>query len=65
LDGFIEDLPEKQKEVFLMRYYTNLKFREIAEILDKKLGTVKSTYFFAMKKIKQGFKKDNLLDFEE
>ncbi len=65
LEEFIQDLPDKQKEVFLMRYYSNLKFKEIAEILGKKLGTVKSNYFFAMKKIKQGFKQNNLLDFEE
>ncbi|MBS3742372.1 MAG: sigma-70 family RNA polymerase sigma factor [Candidatus Cloacimonetes bacterium] len=65
LDEIIEDLPPKQKEIFLLRYYSNLTFKKIAKILQKKVGTVKSSYFFAMKKIKESFKKKDLLDFEE
>ena len=65
LDEFIDELPAKQKEVFLMRHYSNLKFKKIAKILGKKEGTVKSNYFFAMKKIKENFTKQKLLDFEE
>ncbi len=53
LDEIIAELPLQQKEVFLLRYYDKLKFKKIAQISEKKLGTVKSNYFFAMEKIKK------------
>ncbi|MDC1162467.1 RNA polymerase sigma factor [Tenacibaculum sp.] len=44
-------LPEKQKRVFQMKYYDNLKFREIAEILEVKENTIKTHYYGAVKYI--------------
>lgn len=63
LDMIINNLPGRQKEVFLMRYYDNLKFKEISAILERNIGTVKSSYFFAMKKIKNELSQNNLLNF--
>lgn len=46
-------LPDRQREVFNYRYYDDLKFREIAEILDLTEGAVKANYHHAKEKIKQ------------
>ena len=35
----IEQLPENQKQVLMLRYYSNLKFVEIAEMLGCPLNT--------------------------
>ncbi|MEA3475271.1 MAG: RNA polymerase sigma factor [Candidatus Cloacimonadota bacterium] len=65
LNEIIEGLSPKQKEVFLLRYYNGLKFNEIAKILKKSLGTIKSNYFFAMQKIKKELEKEQLLETKE
>ena len=38
----LDNLPERQREVFLLRYYSEMSFREIAELLERPLGTVLS-----------------------
>lgn len=47
----IEKLPEKQKQVFMMRYYDELSYEKIAEILGTSVGGLKANYFHAFKKI--------------
>jgi RNA polymerase sigma-70 factor (ECF subfamily) len=47
----IESLPERQKQVFMMRYYDELSYEEIAEILGTSVGGLKANYFHAFKKI--------------
>ncbi len=44
-------LPEKQKLVFNMRYFDELSFREISEILETSEGGLKANYHHAVKKI--------------
>lgn len=46
-------LPYRQREVFNYRYYDDLKFREIAEILELSEGAVKANYHHAKEKLKQ------------
>lgn len=41
-------LPEEQREVFLLREYHGLPFREIAEVVGAKEGTVKSRMRYAV-----------------
>ncbi|HEX37252.1 MAG TPA: RNA polymerase sigma factor [Candidatus Cloacimonetes bacterium] len=65
LEKIIDGLSPKQKEVFIMRYYNQLPFKDIAKILKKSLGTVKSNYFFAMQKIKNELEQNQLLEFQE
>lgn len=50
--GRIEKLPEKYQEVLTLRYFEDKKIAEIAEILGKKEGTVKSLLSRAMAKLK-------------
>jgi RNA polymerase sigma-70 factor (ECF subfamily) len=44
-------LPEKQKAVFILRYYDELPYEEIAKILKTTVGGLKANYFHAVKKI--------------
>lgn len=44
-------LPEKQKAVFILRYYEELPYEEIAKILKTSVGGLKANYFHAVKKI--------------
>ena len=46
-------LPEKQRLVFNLRYYDELKYEEISRITDTKVETLKSNYHFAKEKIKE------------
>jgi len=49
----IELLPENQKQVLLLRYYSNLKFVEIAQMLGCPLNTALGRMHKAMLKLKQ------------
>jgi len=44
-------LPEKQRIVFNMRYYEELSYEEMSEILDTSVGGPKASYHHAVKKI--------------
>lgn len=46
-------LPDKQRAVFNMRYFQELKYEEIAEIMDTSVGSLKASYHHAYKKIKE------------
>ena len=52
----ISKLPEQQRNIFSMRYLQEMKFKDIANILDLSIGGVKSNYHIAQKKIKNHFK---------
>ena len=49
----IEKLPEKQKAVFILRYYEELPYENIATILHTSVGGLKANYFHAVKKIQE------------
>jgi len=49
----IHSLPGRQKEVIIMRYMQGLKIREIAVILNRSPGTIKSSIFKALSNLKQ------------
>jgi len=44
-------LPQKQQLVFNMKYFDDLKYEEISEILDTSVGALKASYHHARKKI--------------
>lgn len=56
LEKAISTLPEQQRAVFNMRYYENLSYEEISEILNKSVGGMKANYFHAIKKIEKFLK---------
>lgn len=45
LNQILSELPDKHREIFNMKYYDDLKFREIAEITGIKEGTLKTSYY--------------------
>lgn len=44
-------LPPKQRAIFTMRYYDELPYAEIAEVMGVSQGSLKASYHFAAKKI--------------
>ncbi|MEM1407197.1 MAG: sigma-70 family RNA polymerase sigma factor [Bacteroidota bacterium] len=44
-------LPDKQRLVFNMKYYDEMKYEEISEITDTSVGALKASYHHAVKKI--------------
>jgi RNA polymerase sigma-70 factor (ECF subfamily) len=54
----IATLPEKQKLIFNMKYFQELKYEEISEILETSVGGLKASYHLASKKI-EAFLKEN------
>ena len=53
LQGILSKLPEKERQIFQMKYYDDLKFREMEEISGIKEGTLKSSYYNTVKHIEK------------
>lgn len=51
LQRAIATLPEKQRLVFNMKYFEELKYEDMASILDTSVGALKASYHHAVKKI--------------
>jgi RNA polymerase sigma factor (sigma-70 family) len=49
-------LPEKQRLVFNMKYFDDLKYEEISEILGTSVGALKASFHLAVKKIESFIK---------
>lgn len=49
-------LPEKQQLVFKMKYFEELKYDEISEIVETSVGALKASYHLAVKKIEEYLK---------
>ncbi|MEP3209596.1 MAG: RNA polymerase sigma factor [Maribacter sp.] len=58
LQKAIATLPEKQKLIFNMKYFQELKYEEISDILETSVGGLKASYHLAAKKI-EAYLKDN------
>ena len=56
LQEAIAQLPEVQRTVFNMRYFDDMKYSEISEILQTSEGSLKASYHIAVKKISEFFK---------
>lgn len=51
LQKAIGTLPEKQRLVFTMKYFDDLTYDELSEILETSVGALKASYHLAVKKI--------------
>ena len=51
LQKAIASLPQKQQLVFNMKYFDDMKYNEMSEILDTSVGALKASYHHAVKKI--------------
>ena len=51
IESAIETLPPKQQRVFILRFYEELPYEDIADVLGTSVGGLKANYFHAAKKI--------------
>lgn len=56
LQEAIARLPEKQRLVFNMRYYDDIKYQDMEKILETSEGALKASYHHAVKKISEYLK---------
>lgn len=56
LQKAILKLPEKQRIVFNLKYFEEMKYEEMAEILDTSVGALKASYHHAVKKVEEYLK---------
>lgn len=52
-------LPDKQRLVFNMKYYEDMKYEDIAEITGTSVGALKASYHLAVKKIEDFLNKES------
>ncbi len=58
LQQAIQSLPEKQRIVFSLRYYDEMPYNEMADVLNTSEGALKASYHHAVKKV-ESFIKEN------
>jgi RNA polymerase sigma factor (sigma-70 family) len=54
----IQQLPEKQRVVFNLRYYDEMPYEEMSKVLETSEGALKASYHHAVKKIEEFVKND-------
>ncbi|CAM1339945.1 RNA polymerase sigma factor [Tenacibaculum aestuarii] len=59
LQKAIATLPQKQQLVFNMKYFEEMKYEEISDVLETSVGALKASYHIAVKKIEQFIKNYN------
>lgn len=59
LQQAIAELPEKQRIVFQMKYYEEMKYEDMSELLQTSVGALKASYHHAVKKISDFFERRN------
>lgn len=55
LQKAINKLPEKQRMIFNLRYFKEMKYEDISEIMGTTVGALKASYHHAVKKIEEYF----------
>lgn len=58
LQQAIATLPQKQQQVFNLKYFENIKYKDMADILETSEGALKTSYHLAVKKIEAFLTKD-------
>ncbi len=59
LQESLDSLPEKYRVVLTLRYFENFKYNEIAQILGKRVGTVKSLVHRGLRRLRTLLKEHN------
>lgn len=55
----VQKLPEKQRLVFMMRWFEDLGYEDISEILGTSVGALKASYHFATEKLRAELDKNS------
>lgn len=56
LQKAIMQLPDKQRAVFNLKYFDEMKYEEMSKVLDTSVGALKASYHHAVKKIEEYIK---------
>ena len=59
LQKAVVTLPEKQRLVFQMKYFSEMKYDEISEVLGTSVGALKASYHHAVKKVESFLKESH------
>jgi RNA polymerase sigma-70 factor (ECF subfamily) len=62
LQAMVAALPEKQRAVFVMKYYEEKKYTEIAEVTGTSVGALKASYHYAVEKIKSAIQSNDWIN---
>lgn len=54
----IISLPDKQRAVFSLRYFQNMKYEEMSEIMGTSVGALKASYHHAYEKVKKAIERE-------
>jgi len=54
----VQKLPSKQRTVFIMRWFDEMSYEDISEILGTSVGALKASYHFAAEKIRADIEKN-------
>ena len=55
LQEAVASLPDKQRQVFNLKYYDEMKYEDMSEMLGTSVGALKASYHHAVKKISDFF----------
>jgi len=59
LQQAIEELPEKQKMVFNLRYFDEMSYKDMEGVLDTSVGALKASFHHALKKVQAYLKEQS------
>ena len=55
LQEAVASLPDKQRQVFNLKYFEEMKYEDMSELLGTSVGALKASYHHAVKKISDFF----------
>ena len=58
LSKAVARLPEKQRQVFILRYYDEMPYEQMSEVLGTSVGALKASYHIAQEKVRARLKAD-------
>lgn len=58
LQAAVQTLPPKQRIIFNMKYFEEMKYEDISNILGTSIGALKASYHLAVKKVSSFFEDD-------
>ncbi|MBL7997123.1 MAG: sigma-70 family RNA polymerase sigma factor [Candidatus Kapabacteria bacterium] len=62
LQTLLQQLPQKQRETFCLRYFDELSYEEISAMVGTSTGALKANYFHALNKLAALINSTNLID---
>jgi RNA polymerase sigma-70 factor (ECF subfamily) len=58
LSKAVAKLPEKQRQVFILRYYDEMPYEQMSEVLDTSVGAPKASFHIAQEKVRSALGRD-------